>query len=116
MKLKLLFILFFIAAYSFAQPSATQIDNKGTGLNVIEIQSNEFTIAPNPAKNKLNIKLQNTSEDLKLEVFDVLGKRIYKGLITKLESSIDVSNWKSGVYLVRISDDTETQTKRFIKQ
>ncbi|WP_179334495.1 T9SS type A sorting domain-containing protein [Winogradskyella costae] len=116
MKLKLLFLLFFIVAYSFAQAPATQVSNSGTGLSSIEIQNNEFTIAPNPAKNKLNIKLLNTSEDLKLEVFDVLGKRIYKGLITKLESSIDVSNWKSGVYLVRITDDTVTHTKRFIKQ
>lgn len=116
MKLKLLFLLFFIVAYSFAQAPVTQSSKAETVLSAMEIQDNEFTIAPNPAKNKLNIKLQNTSEDLKLEVFDVLGKRIYKGLITKLESSIDVSNWKSGVYLVRLSDDTETQTKRFIKQ
>ncbi|MBF8149325.1 T9SS type A sorting domain-containing protein [Winogradskyella sp. F6397] len=116
MKIRLLFILFFITAYSYAQVSTSQIENNGTSLNSVEIQNNEFTIAPNPAKNKLNIKFQNRVEDLKLEVFDVLGKRIYKGVISKLESSIDVSNWKSGVYLVRISDDTETQTKRFIKQ
>ncbi|MBU2929715.1 T9SS type A sorting domain-containing protein [Winogradskyella psychrotolerans] len=116
MKLKLLFLLFFVSVFSFAQVSVSDIDTSRTSLNSIEIQNNEFTIAPNPAKNKLNIKLQNSSEDLKLEVFDVLGKRIFKGVITKLESSIDISNWKSGVYLVRISDDTETQTKRFIKQ
>ncbi|WP_178984023.1 T9SS type A sorting domain-containing protein [Winogradskyella helgolandensis] len=116
MRLKLLFLLFFITANSFAQVSSTQIDNNRTSLNSIEIQDSEFTIAPNPAKNKLNIKLHNTNEDLKLEVFDVLGKRIYNGVITKLVSTIDVSNWKSGVYLVRITDDTETHTKRFIKQ
>ncbi|WP_458625909.1 T9SS type A sorting domain-containing protein [Winogradskyella sp. PC D3.3] len=116
MKLKLLFLIFFIAAYSFAQVSPGQVNDVETGLSAVEIQNNEFTIAPNPAKNKLNIKLQNRNEDLKLEVFDVLGKRVYKGVITKLESSIDVSNWKSGVYLVRLSDDTVTQTKRFIKQ
>ena len=116
MKLKLLLLLFFVAAFSFAQGSVSKMDTNGTGLNAIEIQNNDFTIAPNPAKNNLNIKLKNSSEDLKLEVFDVLGKRIYNGLITKLESSIDVSNWKNGVYLVRISDDTETVTKRFIKR
>lgn len=102
MKLKLLFLLFFISAYSFAQVSSAPND--------------EFTISPNPAKNSLNIKLSAKTSDLQVEVFDVLGKRIYKGLITKLESSVDVSNWKSGVYLVRVSDDKTTRTKRFIKQ
>jgi len=80
------------------------------------IQDEDFAISPNPSKDKLNIKLPSVSEDLKLEVFDVLGKRIYKGSVTKLESSINVSNWKSGVYLVRISNDKSSKTKRFIKQ
>ncbi|BAO76827.1 subtilisin-like serine proteases [Winogradskyella sp. PG-2] len=80
------------------------------------IQDEDFVISPNPSKDKLNIKLPSIGEDLKLEVFDVLGKRIYKSLITKLESSINVSDWKSGVYLVRISGDKTTKTKRFIKQ
>ncbi len=102
MKLKLLFLLLFFSAFAFAQVSPSQID--------------EFTISPNPAKTTLNIKLTNSDAELQLEVFDVLGKRIYKGMITKLESSINVANWKSGVYLVRISDDKTTQTKRFIKQ
>ncbi|EDP70208.1 hypothetical protein FBALC1_11762 [Flavobacteriales bacterium ALC-1] len=102
MKTKLLLILFFVSAFSFAQLSTDQKD--------------EFTISPNPAKNKLNIKLSNEKDDLKIEVYDVLGKRVHKGVITKLESSINVSNWKSGVYLVRISNDKSTQTKRFIKQ
>jgi len=81
-----------------------------------EIQNTEFTISPNPSKSKLNIAIPHANEDMKLEVFDVLGKRVYKGLITQLESSVNVSNWKSGVYLVRISNDKITQTKRFIKQ
>jgi len=79
-------------------------------------QNEDFVISPNPAKDKLNIKLPTANEDLKLEVFDVLGKLIYKGEITQLESSINVFSWKSGVYLVRISNDKTTQTKRFIKQ
>ncbi len=102
MKIKVLFLLFFISAYSFAQVSSDPKD--------------QFTISPNPAKSELNIKLPNTNEDSNLEVFDILGKRVYKGLITQLESSVNVSNWKSGVYLVRVSNTKATQTKRFIKQ
>ncbi|WP_296315600.1 T9SS type A sorting domain-containing protein [Winogradskyella sp. UBA3174] len=81
-----------------------------------EFQLSDFTISPNPAKNTMNITMPNSDEDLKLEVFDVLGKRVYKGVITNLQSSVNVSNWRSGVYLVRVSNDKITQTKRFIKQ
>lgn len=80
------------------------------------IQNDVFVISPNPSKDKLNIKLPSANEDLKLEVFDLLGKLIYKGEITQLESSINVFSWRSGVYLVRVSNDKTTQTKRFIKQ
>ncbi|WP_339752172.1 T9SS type A sorting domain-containing protein [uncultured Winogradskyella sp.] len=81
-----------------------------------ENQNNEFIISPNPAKNKLNIQIPSAASVIKLEVFDVLGKRVYNGLVTQLESSVNVSNWKSGVYLVRVSNNKITQTKRFIKQ
>ncbi|MEP5253870.1 T9SS type A sorting domain-containing protein [Winogradskyella rapida] len=102
MKQKLLILLFFISAFSFAQVASNPIE--------------EFTISPNPAKTSLNISLPHTEGDLKLEVFNVLGKRVYSGVITKLKATVNVSNWKNGVYLVRVSDDKTTQTKRFIKQ
>ncbi|WP_299100762.1 T9SS type A sorting domain-containing protein [uncultured Winogradskyella sp.] len=79
-------------------------------------QDGSFKISPNPSKNRLNIKLPKYSENLLLEVYDVLGKRIHKSTITRLESSIDVTNWKTGMYLVKITGDKQTQTKRFVKQ
>lgn len=80
------------------------------------LQTSEFTISPNPSRSKLNITLPSGNGDMKLEVYDVLGKRIYKGLLTDLESSVNVANWKSGVYLVKISNNKVSQIKRFIKQ
>lgn len=82
----------------------------------ISLTNTEFTISPNPGRNSLNIKLPSSDGEMNLEVYDVLGKRVYKGLITQLESSVNVSNWKSGVYLVRVSNNEIVQTKRFIKQ
>ena len=87
-----------------------------TVMKYNSIQDEDFVISPNPAEDKLNIKLLSANENVKLEVFDVLGKLIYKGEITQLESSVNISNWKSGVYLVRVSNNKSTQTKRFIKQ
>ncbi|NNC45252.1 MAG: T9SS type A sorting domain-containing protein [Winogradskyella sp.] len=95
-----------------------QIDNitASTSLSVDDfVPTGEFTISPNPSRNKLNVKLSRYNESLKLEVFDVLGKKVYMGKVANRETTVNVSNWKSGVYLVRISNDNVSQTKRFIK-
>lgn len=96
-----------------------QVDNvtASSSLSVTDFEGNnkEFTISPNPSKNKLNVILPS-NEEMNIEVFDVLGKRVYKGILSQMSSSVNVSNWKIGVYLVRVSNDTSTQVKRFIKQ
>ena len=87
-----------------------------SSLSVADFMAaSEFTISPNPSRNKLNVKLSNYNESLKLEVFDVLGKKIHMSKVTNLETTVNVSNWKSGVYLVKLSNDNVSQTKRFIK-
>lgn len=79
------------------------------------IGNNEFSISPNPATTRLNVYLPKNSNDAILSVYDVLGKRVFTKNIDALTASIDVSKWNSGVYLVRISTDNTTQTKRFVK-
>lgn len=101
-----------------AVASVIQVDNilASSSLSTQEFKNTEFSISPNPAQNNLNIKLPISNEDIKLEVFDVLGKRVYQGILTQLETSVNVTNWRSGVYLVRVTDKESVQTKRFIKQ
>lgn len=89
-----------------------------TTLSANEVVSNdEFSISPNPASSKLNVYLPHNSNNATITVYDVLGKRVYsKSLDALASTSIDVSNWNSGVYIIRISSDNTTQTKRFVKQ
>jgi len=95
---------------------ADDIEASDTLSNTEFEQENEFTISPNPAKNKLNIALPQVLENASINVFDVLGKRIYTGTLNSLKPSINVTSWNSGVYLVRIANDNTVQTKRFVKQ
>lgn len=99
--------------------STIQLDNITalTTLSVDEFNNADtFSISPNPASSKMNVYLPNTVENASITIFDVLGKRVYNRDLTALTSSIDVSNWNSGVYLVRVSSDNGTHTKRFVKQ
>ncbi len=80
------------------------------------MEKDDFSIFPNPSNYKLNIRLAQNSNAANLEVYDILGKRIYKQTLTSTLSSINVSRWNSGVYLVKRTNDNGTQTKRFVKQ
>lgn len=79
-------------------------------------QETDFEISPNPAKNELNIKLANTINNASVNIYDVLGKKVFSKSLSAVSSSIDVSRWNAGVYLVRVSADNKTLTKRFVKQ
>jgi hypothetical protein len=97
------------------------MDNRGAivaslTLSADSFQDQKFSISPNPAKNRLNIILPSGMANAKVSVFNVLGKMVYSGDISNLNGSINISNWNSGVYLVKVSSNDITQTKRFIKQ
>lgn len=85
-------------------------------LSVEQINDIQFSMTPNPASTNLNIVLPSNLQKANIEVFDVLGKKVYNGAMNSHVSKINVSNWNSGVYLVKLSNDSSTQTKRFIKQ
>lgn len=85
------------------------------GINDFQIPFN-FKISPNPVTTEFKVDLPDTIESANIEVFDVLGKQISQGIITSFNSVVEVSNWHSGTYLVRVYSGEYSQTKRIIKQ
>jgi hypothetical protein len=119
-KLPLFYLLFLFVLLPF-QVMAIQFKhlelNLSTHITTEFIQDNiDLVISPNPAKSTINLYLPKGYENAKLSVFDVLGKEIYHEEVNTLKSIINISKWNSGVYLVRISTDSDSQTKRFVKQ
>jgi hypothetical protein len=81
---------------------------------------NQFAeIYPNPANNILFIKyMQNTVKETQLEIYNTFGQLIYsqnKHKYTEI-STIDISQFAIGLYIVRIISDTQTlyETKLMI--
>lgn len=110
MKIKLL-LLFFCITFS-AVVSAQSLEQQDFKAYT---QDFTFTISPNPASNELNIILK-TKEEASIEVYNLLGKNIYSGKLATMQYSIDISNWKSGIYLVKVITDDKSITKRFVKK
>ena len=85
------------------------------GLGDVEI-TERFKLYPNPSKEFLNVQLELSSTAGTLEIYDVLGKQIHSQTInTNTVAPINVSDWDGGMYVVKISSDTGTTSKRFVK-
>ena len=51
-----------------------------------------------------------------LQVFDLLGKQIINQSVSSdITSQIDLTDWDTGMYLIKISSNNGEETKRFIK-
>lgn len=82
-----------------------------------ESEIREFSIHPNPSSSTMNIGLPTLVDGLKVEVYDILGKKVYADNLNTLSTSVDVSTWNSGMFLVKLSSikGDVSLTKRFVK-
>jgi len=81
-------------------------------LGVSQLNSNNFKIYPNPTNTGfVNLTTAN-SGDIYARVFDILGKQV---LSRKVENNLlDISNLNSGMYILRLSQDNATVSKKLI--
>ena len=81
-------------------------------LNVDDTNlNNEFSIYPNPTKNNLFIKTSD-NKSYNYMIYNVVGGIVKKGKIEN--SSIDVSNLATNIYMVRIFNNERSFTKKVI--
>jgi hypothetical protein len=72
-----------------------------------------FSIYPNPANTLLQILVPATSNLETLKVYDMLGNQVMSQSIENNVTSLDISNFASGVYFVSLNNGS---TKKFIKE
>ncbi len=85
-----------------------------TFVGLDEISAVEATLYPNPATNNLTIELTDKNAVAELTVVDLFGKVVYTSAING-STTIDVSELTSGVYLVRLNNNGQTSSTRFVK-
>lgn len=86
-----------------------------SALGVEERNLREFTMLPNPGLTEFSIELPRRIDNLKIEVYDLLGNLVYDENMETSVSTVNVSTWASGIYLVKVSNGKISNTKRFIK-
>lgn len=84
-----------------------------TALSKVDFDANEFNIYPNPSKGNFSISFKNSNEKYILQVFTVLGQKVFEKEYTN-SSSASINNLQKGVYFVKIENGTKSSVKKII--
>ena len=83
-----------------------------TVLSTNDFSNVNFSIYPNPS-NTGNVTITSTIIDaMTVQVFDVLGKQVIIQRVTN--NNLDVSNLRSGLYIVKITQNNASVTKKLV--
>lgn len=72
-----------------------------------------FSYFPNPVKNTLKLKAQNTIEQV--SIYNMLGQEVLRATPNNVDSTIDMSSLQSGAYFVKVTIQNVTKTVRVMK-
>jgi len=85
-------------------------------LNNSAVATTQFSVYPNPATNVINVTNANNSVVNNVAIADINGRTVktvkFGGVA---EAQVNISDLASGVYMVTISSDKGTTTKKIVK-
>jgi len=76
--------------------------------------SPELKIYPNPTTGN-RVLISGLNETLEARIYDVMGREILKTSVSPSESSIDISNLKSNVYLLKLKNDKSSRVHTIVR-
>ena len=86
----------------------------GVGVNEI-VKENNFSVFPNPAENKINVKVDVTLLGSAYKVYDSIGKSVLSGKINSENTIIELSDLSAGIYLFSVGENMK-QSFKVIKE
>lgn len=87
--------------------------NKETIAETKPSNSN-FTIYPNPNKGKFIIELTNKTTESTLEIYDLMGKKVWSKVSSENKLKIDISSQPKGIYLVKMVSENQVIVQKIV--
>ena len=81
---------------------------------ILGITNNEFdsvVIYPNPTNTVLNIR---NAQNSNIQIFNILGQELYSKSNIALEEQVEVSQYNTGTYFMKITNGDAVKTSKFI--
>lgn len=102
----------YIAFQDATQSSKLTVMKYGGGMNTNDVNLNTAAIYPNPADDY--IMLSNVPAGSKVRISDMTGKTVYRSETANEQIKINVESFKSGAYIVEISNNQSTTYKKLL--
>jgi phosphatidylinositol-3-phosphatase len=93
--------------------------NAANGVNESEPDDKVFSVYPNPASGEFNIHMDwsKFGKLVNLEIYNMFGEKVFIEILNSPYSKeIHLKNISSGIYIVKVNDETKTYTKKLIVQ
>jgi hypothetical protein len=88
-----------------------------TGMAVINGNTVETALYPNPASNRLNVRVKGAQDLTTVELYDLSGRNVKTVRVNNGQNQIDIANLQAGVYLAVIkTEGVKVQTEKIIIQ
>jgi uncharacterized repeat protein (TIGR03803 family) len=72
----------------------------GTGIKQLTVESGQLTVYPNPNNGQFTIQLNNNQIGYTLEIYDVMGEKIYQSVLSNSQNTINLNSQPEGIYFV----------------
>ncbi|WP_163410073.1 T9SS type A sorting domain-containing protein [Flavobacterium ajazii] len=85
-----------------------------TSLGINKLELKNLKLYPNPIKDKLTIS--NSSNIEKVEIYNLLGQKIFENNFNINEINIDFTNYNQNIYLIKIFSEGKIQTSKITNE
>lgn len=99
---------------TYPQDTVDDIGQHTTTLSSTSYSWDSLSIYPNPTK--LNYIFLRNDQDVQVDLYNILGKKILSKSVLISNPKLDISSIASGMYLMKISNEYGSITRKLIKQ
>lgn len=110
MKQKYILYIFFSLFLSF---NSIGQEKKNTNQKVETIEG--LQIYPNPVTSgRIYISTEQNSNSREVEIYDMLGKKVYEITLYGNSKEINISNLNPGIYLIKVKENSASATRKLV--
>lgn len=105
--------------HEITPPNKVELQPIKKKIDGFDLTSSMYQVYPNPAENKVNIKLNANllSKGCSIVITDITGKALYQQHhVSTSVSTIDLQGYADGAYLIVIVQGTDRYTVKIVKQ